>query len=105
MLFGDSITQQAFGMDGNVGWASLLASDYSRRADVLNRGFSGYNTKMGVDLLPSVFPINASSLGGSGVLFATVFFGANDAALPGERQHVDIQDYGKNLETIISNIR
>lgn len=93
-------------MDGNVGWASLLASDYSRRADVLNRGFSGYNTKMALDLLPSIFPDTPSSTdGGSGMLFATVFFGANDAALPGQRQHVPMEDFGKNLVTIITSIR
>ena len=100
VLFGDSITQQAFGVDGRVGWASLLAADYSRRADVLNRGFSGYNTKMALDLLPSIF-----TQGDSGVLFCTVFFGANDATLPGERQHVPIDDYEKNLETIVTSIR
>jgi len=32
VLFGDSITQQGFGVEGKIGWASLLASDYSRRA-------------------------------------------------------------------------
>lgn len=42
VLFGDSITQYAFG-EGSVcvGWASLLASAYQRRADVLSRGYSG----------------------------------------------------------------
>ena len=107
VLFGDSITQQGFGMDGNVGWASLLASDYSRRADVFNRGFSGYNTKMALDLFPSIFPTTSLSKGsvGSGMLFCTVFFGANDAALPGQRQHVPVEDYGKNLEKIITSIR
>ena len=104
VLFGDSITQQGFGVDGKVGWASLLASDYSRRADVLNRGFSGYNTKMAIDLLPSIFP-GASDDKENGILFCTIFFGANDAALPGERQHVPIDDYAKNLGTIISSIR
>lgn len=107
VLFGDSITQQGFGVDGNIGWTSLLASHYSRRADVLNRGFSGYNTKMGLDLLPSIFPLaaKAKSSGGSGMLFATVFFGANDASLPGERQHIPLEEYGKNLEKIIYGIR
>ena len=74
---------------------------------MLNRGFSGYNTKMGLDLLPSIFPPTAKvkSSGGSGILFATVFFGANDASLPGERQHVPLEEYGKNLEKIIAGIR
>lgn len=101
VLFGDSITEQAFGVDGNVGWASLLAAAYSRRADVLNRGFSGYNTSHAVELLPRVFtgPLDSPPL------FATVFFGANDAALPGEPQHVPPDDYERNIETIVAHLR
>ena len=109
VLFGDSITQQGFGYEGKVGWASLLASDYSRRADVFNRGYSGYNTRMAVDLLPNIFrkpslapPENDNE---GMILFWTVFFGANDAALPGERQHVPIDEYAKNLATIVKTIR
>lgn len=82
ILFGDSITEQAFGgafRDVNFGWASLLAADYSRRADVLNRGFSGYTSRHAVEhLLSRVFmgPLEEPCL------FVTVFFGANDSALP-----------------------
>jgi lysophospholipase L1-like esterase len=102
VLFGDSITHQGFGWEGGIGWASLLSSDYSRRADVLNRGFSGYNTRHAVELLPRIF---ATAPPTDGVLFTTVFFGANDAALPGELQHVPIDEYGKNLEKIVAYIR
>jgi hypothetical protein len=44
VLFGDSLTELAFGEEvgsSSVGWASLLASAYSRHADELNRGFRG----------------------------------------------------------------
>jgi hypothetical protein len=45
LLFGDSITEYGFGIEEvRFGWSSLLSSLYSRRADVLNRGFAGYNT-------------------------------------------------------------
>lgn len=103
ILFGDSITQQAFGChpDTQLGWASLLAADYARRADVLNRGFSGYTSRHAVDLLPRVFT-------GPTVepcLFCTVFFGANDAALPGELQHVPVDEYGQNLQTIVQHLQ
>jgi lysophospholipase L1-like esterase len=99
VLFGDSITQQGFGVDGHVGWASLLAARYTRRADVFNRGFSGYNTNHAIDLLPNLFgPLEQ-------VLFCTVFFGANDAALEGESQYVNIEQYAANLETIVTSIR
>eukprot|EP00591_Stephanopyxis_turris_P005298 CAMPEP_0195525180 /NCGR_PEP_ID=MMETSP0794_2-20130614/25481_1 /TAXON_ID=515487 /ORGANISM="Stephanopyxis turris, Strain CCMP 815" /LENGTH=265 /DNA_ID=CAMNT_0040655575 /DNA_START=81 /DNA_END=878 /DNA_ORIENTATION=+ len=108
ILFGDSITQQGFGWDGGTGWVSLLSHTYSRRADVFSRGFSGYNTRMAIDLLPRVFGGGGGG-GGSAklgeTLFCTVFFGANDAALPGERQHVPLDEYGENLVKIVTSIR
>lgn len=42
MLFGDSITEEAF---GEGGWGAHLANHYSRSADVVLRGYSGYNTR------------------------------------------------------------
>ena len=103
ILFGDSITQLGFGgTDSGVGWVSLLSSAYSRRADVLNRGFSGYNTRHALDLLPKIFPIQKNL---SKIVFCTVFFGANDAALSGERQGVPIEEYRANIKQIIDGIR
>jgi len=104
VLFGDSLTQFSFG-DAAVtrfGWGSLLAGAYQRTADVLNRGFSGYNTRFAMDLVPKIF--------GSGetkpqYLFVTVFLGANDAAIAGERQHIPVEEYGENLAEIIKRIR
>lgn len=106
ILFGDSITQQGFGYgERGVGWASLLARDYSRRADIFNRGYSGYNTRMAVEELLPNNEVFGTPPGDNGVLFCTVFFGANDAALPGERQHVPIEEYGSNLAKIVTTIR
>ena len=88
-------------MNGGVGWASLLSNAYSRRADVLNRGFSGYNSRHVSNILErSVLSSNYED-----VLFCTVFLGANDAALPGERQHVPLDEYQANLGTIVSHLR
>jgi len=116
ILFGDSITQYGFGVEGSpLGWAAFLAAAYSRRADVLNRGFSGYNTDMAVNtLLPRVFtgplpqqqqPSSSSSSPQPSLLFTTVFFGANDAALLGGNQHVPVERFGQNLEKIVNYIR
>jgi len=41
ILFGDSITQFSFDPDMG-GWGIHIANRYQRRADVLNRGFSGW---------------------------------------------------------------
>ena len=104
ILFGDSITQQGFSAAANSGWVGLLSNAYTRRADVLNRGYSGYNTRHAVNLLPTVF---AKEMNPKSTLFVTVFFGANDASLPGERehnQHVPIEEYEQNLRTIVTDI-
>jgi lysophospholipase L1-like esterase len=101
LLFGDSITEQGFGINGKVGWASLLAADYSRRADVLNRGFFGYNSKHAVDLLPSL-PLSVET---NNLLFCTVYFGANDATSPGSRQYIPEDQFTSNLNTVVTTIR
>lgn len=110
LLFGDSITEFGFGQNGQVGWASLLASTYTRRADVVSRGYSGYNTEHALSVLPSIL---GSSSGGSEnyptskvpLLFSTVFFGANDASLPTARQHLPLEDYCENIREIVTTIR
>lgn len=101
LLLGDSLTQQSFGVNGGVGWASLLANAYSRRADVLNQGYSGYNSRHVCSILEN--SILASDY--DNVLFYTIFLGANDAALPGEPQHVPLDEFEANVETIVKQVR
>jgi len=92
LLLGDSLTQTSF-----EGWGAGLANVYQRRADVVNRGYSGYNTTFYLRL-----PIEADN-----VCLALVFFGANDAALVDQdpHHHVSIQDYKKNLSIIIERVQ
>lgn len=111
LLFGDSLTQQSFGkLDEGIrfGWASLLASTYTRRADVLSRGFSGYNTRHALDILPtSIYPIldqHRETNNQPPLLFCSVFLGANDAALPGMRQYVPLEEYTSNIKKIVTQI-
>lgn len=103
VLFGDSLTQFGFGEGAvKVGWASLLCGAYQRRADILNRGYSGYNTRFALGLVPKVFGAEKIK---PKHLFVTVFLGANDAAIAGERQHVPLKEYASNLAEIIKGIR
>ena len=92
LLLGDSLTQTSFD-----GWGATLANVYQRRADVINRGYSGYNTSFYLRL-----PIEADN-----VCLALIFFGANDAALVDQdpHHHVPIGDYMKNLRTIIERVQ
>ncbi|EXJ69280.1 uncharacterized protein A1O5_07316 [Cladophialophora psammophila CBS 110553] len=98
-LFGDSITQ----FSSQVLFASL-AEWYSRRLDVLNRGFSGYTAPMGYDVLRQFFPSDtAPSPTTPRVQLMTIFFGANDACLPGHPQHVPLANYRQALKSIITS--
>lgn len=102
LLFGDSLTERSF--DPSGGWGAALAHMYTRKADVINRGFGGYNSRMAVHLLPHIFSEEAVR----NTILATIFLGANDAAKPAggsSRQHVPVQQYGDNLRTIVKHVR
>ncbi|KAK2355762.1 SGNH hydrolase-type esterase superfamily protein [Trifolium repens] len=73
-------------------------------ADVLVRGYGGYNTRWALFLLHHLFPLESSKP----PLATTIFFGANDAALSGrtsERQHVPIPEYKLNLQKIVLHLK
>jgi|EP00505_MAST-04D_sp_SCG-Rhode-Island_P003950 isoamyl acetate esterase len=102
ILFGDSITQQSFAPE-TQGWGMYLANYYIRRADVYNRGFSGYTTRWAVTALPYVFSGELCK----NVRLVTVFLGANDSCAKAwnARHHVPLHTYQQNLETIVLYIR
>ncbi|XP_054034768.1 isoamyl acetate-hydrolyzing esterase 1 homolog [Dryobates pubescens] len=97
VLFGDSITEYSF-QEG--GWGTLLAQRLVRRCDVLNRGFSGYNSRWAKLLLPRLIPAGA---GAEAVAAVTLFFGANDSALEelNPKQHVPLEEYAANLKSMV----
>lgn len=78
LLFGDSLTERCFEPDG--GWGAALAHHFGRKADVLSRGFAGYNSRWASLALGPVLQQLREQ--GSTVLLATLWLGANDAALP-----------------------
>lgn len=105
LLFGDSITQQSFAASDG-GWGACLADRYQRRADVLNRGFGGYNT--GWFLRFAATAEGAADLfDHDGVVLVTVFFGANDASDPvlNARHHVPLDAFRSNIKEIVSLAR
>ncbi|KAJ2354705.1 isoamyl acetate-hydrolyzing esterase [Coemansia erecta] len=55
LAFGDSITQIGSDPD-NSGYMSLLSRYYERQMDVINRGFAGYNSTGGRQVVHRVFP-------------------------------------------------
>ncbi|KAJ2780388.1 isoamyl acetate-hydrolyzing esterase [Coemansia javaensis] len=120
VVFGDSITQ-AGGNPAISGFVAHLAAFYTRRMDVLNRGFSGYNTRNALSVVDSVFP---RALGAPRQQprqrrwwphpdstfpapprppqLCLLFFGANDARLPPYAQHVPLSEFAANMRRLIA---
>ncbi|KAH6798053.1 SGNH hydrolase-type esterase superfamily protein [Perilla frutescens var. hirtella] len=102
VLFGDSITQESF---RSGGWGASVADAYSRKADVVLRGYDGYNTRWAMFLLHHLFPLASEAPPPAAV---TIFFGANDAALlegTGKRLHVPLEEYKENLRKMVQHIK
>ncbi|CAI6008029.1 unnamed protein product [Closterium sp. NIES-65] len=88
------------------GWGAALQNQYARKVDVVLRGYSGYNTRWALFLLPKLFPKGDTSIPPPALV--TVFFGANDAALPGRmsgKQHVPIPEFKENLRVIVTHLQ
>lgn len=103
LLMGDSLTQLCF-----EGWGAHLANVFQRRADVVNRGFSGYNTAFFLNLPDeTLFPGLVVDDDESKCCLVLLWFGANDAGLPGLADHhyVSLPDYEKNLGSIIDRVQ
>lgn len=79
---------------------------YRRHADIINRGFSGYNTRWCAHMLPDIFRIGDATAPPPPRL-VTVFLGANDSALAdvSPKQHVPLTEYAENLERIVAHVR
>ncbi|KAL0353006.1 UNVERIFIED_CONTAM: GDSL esterase/lipase [Sesamum angustifolium] len=101
-LFGDSITEESFSPGG---WGSSLSHHFARTADVILRGYSGYNTRWALKVKERVFPAAESR---DAPVAVTVFFGANDAAVPDRCsgfQHVPLDEYKQNLHDIVAFLK
>ncbi|ETW02969.1 hypothetical protein H310_05410 [Aphanomyces invadans] len=103
VALGDSITQ--FGADPAIqGFQALLSQDYVRKADVLNRGLSGWTTRWWVQYLPQLI----RECGDNAPVLVIIALGANDASLAsGEShiRHVPLDEYQSNLRVIVNGLR
>ncbi|KAH3703207.1 isoamyl acetate-hydrolyzing esterase 1 homolog [Dreissena polymorpha] len=97
ILFGDSLTQYGYSFDGC--WVALIADFLQRKCDVVNRGFSGYNSRWCKIILPKV--ITKADV--KSVAMVTIFLGANDSvdSLICPKQHVPLEEYTQNMKDMI----
>ena len=74
IIIGDSNTQFGFGTECEANWLSFLANMLQRRCDVINRGFSGYNTRYMKDLTPRILSeFQVKTICGVIVLLGSIF--------------------------------
>ncbi len=106
VMIGDSITQQSFSAELS-GFGAYLADIYQRRADVFNRGFSGYNTDWLLHYLANTEEGKEDVFSLKQVGLVTIFMGANDASCEknNPRHHVPVERFQSNLRSIISLCR
>ncbi|KZV52992.1 hypothetical protein F511_12225 [Dorcoceras hygrometricum] len=101
VLFGSSIVQQSYNVGG---WGAILADLYCRKADLILRGYSGWNSRRALEVLHRIFPKDAfvqPSL-------VIVYFGGNDAVRPhpsGLGTHVPLLEYVENMKKIALHIK
>ncbi|XP_077495267.1 isoamyl acetate-hydrolyzing esterase 1 homolog [Amblyomma americanum] len=100
-LLGDSLTQLGFSAEGC--WATILANHYSRKCDVLVRGFSGYNTRGGKYVLRRLFDRHDASL----VAAFVIMLGTNDSPTPQNQggAQLALEEYTANLEEMLDYLQ
>ncbi|OBA23066.1 SGNH hydrolase [Metschnikowia bicuspidata var. bicuspidata NRRL YB-4993] len=96
VLFGDSITEYSNKQDG-FALAPGLQDLYSRKMDIVTRGFSGYNTDQGLVVLREV--LKAENAIPNSVKLMYIFMGTNDAA--STFQGVPVDRYRLNLSRMV----
>lgn len=102
-LFGDSLTEQGSLIEGEggLGWIARVSAVYGSRADVLCRGFSGYNSRWGLRIFSRLF----NAVDTECMQIVTIWFGTNDCVVKGQPQHVPVEEYRHNLAKMILYIR
>ncbi|QUC18624.1 uncharacterized protein UV8b_02865 [Ustilaginoidea virens] len=103
VLLGDSLLQQSVDIRDGFSFQAALQTRFIRRLDVVNRGFSGWNSANAVEYLSEMIPQQTSS--SPKLKYLIVLLGANDAVLPlpSTSQHVPIEQYKQNLIKIITH--
>ena len=95
IALGDSNTEQGF---GHSQWLSKIAEMFERKLDVINRGFSGYNSEHIRYFLKDILDeFDVESIAGM-----TILLGTNDSVnKTNTLQHVPLKKFKENMELII----
>lgn len=102
-LVGDSLIELSNDPLNTFPLGSALTHLFRRRADVLNRGLSGYSSKW----MSSQFhrlKTELAELGPDQVFMVLILMGTNDSVLPGNPHHVPVEDFKNNLHELVRDV-
>lgn len=100
ILAGDSLTQWG-GRQSNSGWVSGMYEAYETKAEIINRGASGYNTRSYLALLPHLAPaLRPRNPRSPPKTLLILSLGSNDVCKE-PTQHVPLAEYKENLAALI----
>ncbi|XP_020237343.1 GDSL esterase/lipase At2g38180 isoform X2 [Cajanus cajan] len=100
VLFGSSIVEFSY---SNEGWGAILANFYARKADIILRGYAGWNSRCALQVLDIIFPKDATIQPS----LVIVYFGGNDSTHPHPSSHglhVPLQEYIENMRKIATHL-
>lgn len=100
-LVGDSLIELSFDPFNSFPFGSALAHAFRRRADVLNRGLSGYSSKWMDSQISKVIREIIQLKEDEQVFMLVVLIGTNDSVLSGNPHHVPLHDYKLNLQRVV----
>ncbi|KAL2006180.1 hypothetical protein VTN00DRAFT_9834 [Thermoascus crustaceus] len=102
-FFGDSLTDRAFKED-EKGFGWLLRKQYEGKVEIVNRGFSGYNSKWLHDAFQDFIIDVAEKRGPPAPLLITIWLGYEDAHLPPLAVHVPLKEFEQHLRRYVRAI-
>lgn len=116
LMFGDSITEYAFNQTPvssekiEFCLGAALQNVYVRKLQVIQRGFSGYNSRDAVPLIRSILKTEHDNVPDSQkIKIGYVFFGSNDSRKKGisskNKEHVPLEDFIRNIEIVVSEFK
>ncbi|CUS21829.1 LAQU0S04e01750g1_1 [Lachancea quebecensis] len=106
LLFGDSITEFAFntrmseGKGDQFSLGAALVNAYTRKLDIIQRGFSGYNSRWALEVLPHILENEPTD----DIVLSTIFFGSNDA-VHGGSQKVELPEFTQNITELVRMLK
>jgi lysophospholipase L1-like esterase len=89
---------------GHGGWGAILSEVYARKADIILRGYYGWNSSRALEVVDQVFPKDAAVQPS----LVIVYFGGNDSMAPhssGLGPHVPLTEYVDNMKKIALHLQ